>query len=141
MRKRLQEIADRWIQEVWQERNIDALDRLHPPDFIDHSPSGRGSDLASYRAGVEELFRAFPDFYGVSRDIVIDESESKAAILWTATGTHRGEFLGIEPCGKVIHFRGIEIITIRDDKITERWGEWDGIDILEQMGVRPPFSI
>ncbi|MCI0404726.1 MAG: ester cyclase [candidate division Zixibacteria bacterium] len=33
------------------------------------------------------------------------------------------------------YFKGIEIITIKNGKIIERWGEWDGIDLLEQLGA------
>jgi len=30
--------------------------------------------------------------------------------------------------------RGIEIVRIREGRIVERWGEWDGIDLLVQLG-------
>ncbi len=36
--------------------------------------------------------------------------------------------------GRTVRFKGIEIIRIRDGLIVERWGEWDGIDLLEQLG-------
>ncbi len=37
--------------------------------------------------------------------------------------------------GKKMNFRGIEILIIKENKIVERWGEWDGINVLEQLGV------
>ncbi|MBK7188514.1 MAG: ester cyclase [bacterium] len=52
---------------------------------------------------------------------------------WTAVGTHRGAYLGAEPTGKRITFKGIEVIRVRDGRITARWGEWDGLDLLGQL--------
>jgi predicted ester cyclase len=37
-----------------------------------------------------------------------------------------------------VRFKGIEIIRVRDDRIVERWGEWDGIDLLVQLGRVEP---
>ncbi|MGH8004143.1 MAG: ester cyclase [Limisphaerales bacterium] len=45
-------------------------------------------------------------------------------------GTHKGKYLNALPTGKRICFKGIEIITIKNGKLIERWGEWDGIDLL-----------
>ncbi|RKX26339.1 MAG: hypothetical protein DRP47_08315 [Candidatus Zixiibacteriota bacterium] len=55
------------------------------------------------------------------------------AIRWTAEGTHQGEYLGVSPTGKLILFRGIEILQIVNGQVAERWGEWDGFDLLEQL--------
>ena len=45
-----------------------------------------------------------------------------------------GTYLGIEPTNRSIFFQGIEIITIDfQGFITERWGEWDGISLLQQL--------
>jgi len=132
----MQSLAHLWIKRIWQERDIGALDDLHSPGFMDRSPSGRGSDLASYREGLIELFEAFPDFFTTCEDIVEDRENSRVAIRWSATGTHRGTFLGAEATGKTIQFRGIEILSVDSEhRINERWGEWDGIDLLMQLGV------
>lgn len=126
-------VAIRWIEELWQRRNLDALPTLHAPDFQDRSPAGRGSDLAAYRQGLVELFTAFPDFYTVLDDLVVDESAGKVALRWTATATHAGPCLGCPPTGRTITCRGIELLRIVDGLIVERWGEWDGLDLLAQL--------
>lgn len=121
------------MQEIWADRRLGTFDELHAADFVDHSPAGRGSDRAAYRAGIEELFTAFPDFTATTDDLVVDEVEGKVAIRWSAVGTHRGGFLGCPPSGRRVTFRGIEIIRIQNGRIVERWGEWDGIDLVEQL--------
>lgn len=126
-------IANRWIELGWQKGDVDALDILHTPDFLDRDPSGRLSDLVSFKQGILDLYAAFPDFYTEIENLVVDESSQQVAIKWKAIGTHRGEFLGFKPTGKNIQFSGIEIIRLEKGLIIERWGEWDGIDLLHQL--------
>ena len=131
--EQLHNLTQRWMREVWQNRNLAALAELHAPHFRDHSPAGRGTDLASYRAGVAELFAAFPDFVAVTEDIVVDASARKTAVRWTASGSHKGVFIGASPTHKRVTFAGIEILRFERGQIAERWGEWDGLEIREQL--------
>jgi len=135
MRKELRAIALRWMVEIWQNGNVEAVDDLHAPDFIDHSPGGRNADNEGFKSGVRSHYKAFPDFYAATEELAIDEAAGKVTILWTATGTQVGEFLGAPASGRRIGFRGIEILRIENDKIIERWGEWDGFDLLVQLGL------
>ena len=48
----LKGIVERWMKEVWQRGNADAIDDLHAPHFQDHSPAGRAADNAGFKAGV-----------------------------------------------------------------------------------------
>jgi len=129
----LKTIATRWMEDVWQRGDLDAVDELHAPDFVDRSPAGRGSDLASYRKGIAELYAAFPNFRAIIEDLIVESRTGKVVIRWRATGTHRGSFLGVEATGRVIRFRGIEILQIEAGKIVERWGEWDGLNLVDQL--------
>lgn len=133
--EQLRAIAEQWMERVWRQRQIDAIDELHAPDFADRSPAGRDSDNAAYKAGIAELYRAFPDFYAVTEDLVIDPATGKVALRWSATGTHAQTYLGVAATGKQITFTGIEIIRVAQGRIVERWGEWDGLALLEQMGA------
>ena len=130
----LKGIVERWMVEVWQRGTVAAIDELHAPDFQDHSPAGRPADNEGFKEGVRELYRGFPDFSAVTEDLIIDLAAGKVAVRWKGTGTHYGEFLGAKPTDKQITFRGIEILRIENGRIVERWGEWDGIDLLEQLG-------
>ena len=133
-------VAADWMERVWRRRDLAAIGELHAPEFMDRSPAGRDPGPAAYAAGVAELFAAFPDFEAVTDDLVVDTATATVAIRWTATGTHRGDFLGAAPTGRRITFRGIEIIRIAGGRITERWGEWDGLDLLDQLGAAGAFD-
>jgi steroid delta-isomerase-like uncharacterized protein len=132
--ERLSAIAHRWIDEGWHKGNADIIDELHAAHFVDRAAAGRTPDRVGFKEGIVELYAAFPDFHAVIEDLVIDTTAGKVAVRWSATGTHRGVCLGILPTGRRISFRGIEIIRIENERIVERWGEWDGIDLLQQLG-------
>ena len=132
-REQLHIICERWIRELWQELDLDAIHRLHAPKFVDHSPSGRDGDNFGFHEGCEKLFTAFPDFYTQIEDVVVDEPAQKVAVRWRATGAHQKAYLGFEATERIIHFVGIEIIIVEDGLITDRWGEWDGLSLLDQL--------
>ncbi len=133
-RTELERIAHSWIEQGWQQGNAGVVDTLHSSDFVDHDPGGRPADNDGFKMGIERLYAAFPDLVAEVRDLVVDTASGTVAVRWSAVGTHRAPYLGAEPHFRSVHFKGIEIIRIRDGCITERWGEWDGIDLLEQLG-------
>ncbi len=81
------------------------------------------------------VLAAFPDLHVTPED-VIAEGDSVVARL-TSRGTHQGEFQGIPPTGKQITLTGIEVFRIADGTIAERWGEFDFLGLLQQLGVIP----
>ncbi|MFH1844228.1 MAG: ester cyclase [bacterium] len=131
---KLRDIATRWLDEGWRRGNADVVAELHAPHFVDRDSAGRPADRDGFRLGIERLYAAFPDFQAKLEDLVIDAASGKVAVRWTGIGTQQGEYLGAPPSGRRVTFKGIEIIRIEDDRIVERWGEWDGIDLLVQLG-------
>jgi steroid delta-isomerase-like uncharacterized protein len=128
----LASIARRWI-EAWQKQQVHILDELHSQDFVDHDSAGRSLDRDGFKQGLIEFYAAFPDLHATIEDLVVDTESSKVAVRWSATGTQVGPFLGMPASLKKIRFKGIEIIKISNERIVERWGEWDSLDLLAQM--------
>lgn len=131
--QQLEGIARRWIEEGWQKGRAAMVDELHSPDFVDHDAAGRAPDREGFKQGITDLYEGFPDLFTEVEDLVVDPDRSSVAVRWTATGTHRGVFMGLPPTGNRVSFKGIEIIRIHGGRIVERWGEWDGIDLLQQL--------
>ncbi|MBN2724849.1 MAG: ester cyclase [Deltaproteobacteria bacterium] len=129
----LEDFARDWLIRIWQNRDIEFIYKYHSPEFIDHDSADRPSDNSGFISGVESLFKSFPDFKAIPEDIIADQKNGKIAIRWTAKGTQKGDFLGIPPTNKVIQFKGIEILKIQENLVTERWGEWDAFEILIQI--------
>ncbi len=131
-RRRLQDLAERWVR-LWEPGNLGSFDDLHAVDFVDRSSAGRDPTREGFRRAILELLASFPDLQITAQDLVIDEKLQRIAIRWSASGTHSGRYLGAEPTGRRITLQGIEIIRVRDGRVVERWGEWDGLDLIRQL--------
>ena len=133
MKEELTHIVRRWMH-IWQHGDPHVIDQLHAPDFVDHDPAGRSPDNEGFKNDIALLYEAFPDFRAKVEDMVVDVATETVAVRWSATGTHSRTYMGAPATGRQISFKGIEILRIRNRRITERWGEWDGIDLLDQLG-------
>lgn len=102
------------------------------PDVVLHS--ALGPDIVGI-AAVEPLrkryFEAFPDLEYRRGEIIADGD--LAAMMWTAVGTDKGGFLGLEPTGKVMILDGISIYRGHCGKIAEIWTESDLAGVREQL--------
>jgi steroid delta-isomerase-like uncharacterized protein len=121
------------MEEGWQKGNVQVVDELHAENAIDHDPSGRTPDREGFKKGISLIYEAFPDLCAKVEDLVADPEGGKVAIRWTATGTHTAMVMKVPPTGKKIRFKGIEITRIENGQISERWGEWDRIDLFDQL--------
>lgn len=77
--------------------------------------------------------KAFPDMQVDVEQMVADEDN--VAFAYTLTGTHKGEYMGIEGTNRSIKVRGMQISRFRNGKMVERWGSSDELGILKQIGA------
>lgn len=133
MADKLREIANRYIEAGWQKGDVEALNHILAANFANRGSNGGGATLEDFKKSITELFTGLPDFIAVIEDVVIDVAASKAAIRWTGTGAHTGAMMGMQPTGKRMTFRGIDIIQIENERIVERWGESNAAEVLGQM--------
>jgi len=110
------------------------FDALVAADSVDHDPGpGQVPGPAGYKALFSELRTAFPDMHLEVEHLVADGDD--VAFAYTLTGTHDGPFMGHPATGRAIKVRGLQISTILDGKLVERWGSSDQLGILTQIGV------
>ena len=53
-------------------------------------------------------------------------------------GTHTGAFMGHPPTGRRFHAGGIDVFRIAEGKLVERWGQFDTLGMLQQLGLYRP---
>ncbi len=83
-----------------------------------------------------ELFQAMPDLDFKVQNIVADER--RAAVEWRATGTFTGgPLLGLEPNGRRIELRGVDLAEIEDKKLVRNTAYYDGAAMARQLGMLP----
>ncbi len=81
-------------------------------------------------------FETFPDYTGTT-DLLLAEDDL-VAVRYTVSGTHTGDYEGIEPTGNEAEWTGIAIYRLEDDQIAEIWLEEDRLGLLEQLEVVDP---
>ncbi|MBI1763435.1 MAG: ester cyclase [Acidobacteria bacterium] len=89
--------------------------------------------VAAIKAVVTMYSAAFPDTQYTIEDIVV--GETKAAVRWSARGTHTGALGELAPTGKQVSVTGMDVYHFRDGKIVDVWVSWDALGCLKQLGV------
>ena len=125
----------RVTEEIWNGRRLDRIDELVSEQFVDHvdlpvTPAGGRN---RYRASVEAMHAAFPDYHEEIEFVVADAD--RAASYVTLTGTHEGELYGLPPTGKRVEYHSIGILRFEDGNVVERWGIGDSMTMMGQLGL------
>ena len=114
-------------------KNFTILDELFDRTYVLHCPGiPTPMKLGTTRRFYEELYAAFPDL----RHKIVEQisAGNKVVTRWTARGTHRGPWMGVEGTGKPISLAGINIYTIRRGKFVESRVNWDLLGLMQQLG-------
>jgi steroid delta-isomerase-like uncharacterized protein len=127
----------RWFEEVWNRGRMEAIDEMASPDVIGHGQAQHATNigLEEFRIFAKDMRSAFPDMK-VTIDYIIEQGDMVVA-RWTATMTHKGEFLGFAPTGKKATITGTSIQRMSGGKIVEGWDNLDQLGLLVQIDVVP----
>jgi steroid delta-isomerase-like uncharacterized protein len=131
-------VARRILEEVIDGKDLDLADELIAEDVHDHCATpGSTPGREGWKEWVRGIHASYPDWRHTIEDIIAEGD--KVVVRQTAMGTHRGTFHGIEPTGKLVRERGIDVMRIRDGKMVEHWGEYDWFGLFTQLGaITPP---
>lgn len=126
----------RFVEEVINGGDLDAVDELFGADYVDHSrPPGAPDGLEGVRA-VPAMFRqAFPDVSFTIEDMVAEGDIVATRV--TGRGTHLGTFLGVEATGRRAAWASTGAFRVADGRIVEHWGVPDLLTLLQQLGAVP----
>ncbi|MDQ2854060.1 MAG: ester cyclase [Chloroflexota bacterium] len=131
-------LARRVFEEVLNGRNLDLLDELAAPDYIEHTPlPGQGTGIDGIRDRYTTLFNAF-DFQFTVEDVIAEGD--KVVLRWTQTGTHVGPLFGMPATGRSSRTTGIEIWRVEGGKLAEHWDVVDVFGQFQQLGLLPQPS-
>lgn len=132
------EVLERHTEEVWNRGDLDAVETYIAEDYVEADPSvhDRIEGPEAYRANVAAFREAFPDLEVTIEDSVVEGEKIAMRQRWT--GTHEGEFVGLEPTGREVDATSFLICRVVDDRIVETWVETDMLDVLGQLGVDLP---
>ncbi|MFL6327914.1 MAG: ester cyclase [Nitrososphaeraceae archaeon] len=106
-------------------------------DFYDDSLTIHGfpPNLPTNKEGFKQfiylLWKAFPDIRITFEDIIIEGN--KVVCRYNLSGTHRGEFMDLQPTNKQFRVNGMTVFSFRDAKVIERWNLVDMMSLMEQL--------
>ena len=129
-------VVRRYIEEVWNRHNIDAVDEIMSPDYLNHAAS------AEYQPGITGVKHVLSWLFGVFPDHRFDVEDAvaqgdKVAVRGTCTGTHEGELWGIPPTGKRLAVQESHWLRVADGKVAEHWAVRDDLGRMRQLGITP----
>ena len=86
------------------------------------------------RAAFTEMFAAFPDVK-LTPDFIIAKGDTVVAYV-TMTGTNSGAMgARCRATNKSFKINGIDIVLVKDGKATDRWGIFDDMSLMTQLGM------
>ena len=112
-------IAHRFIEEIFNARNIEMAKNFVTPDIIYHGMAEEVRSLEEFKRGVAKDLSAFPDMKTIILDIFGEEN--KVAIRWNLKATHEKDFADFPATHKKFEAQGVDIFHFEGDKIKEAW--------------------
>ena len=133
-------IARRFLEEAFNSGNLDVVDELVAPEFVNHDAAlpEPGVGIEAAKASITGYREAFPDLR-----LTIEEQLAEGEYVttrWSARGTHQGNLMGMTPTGKQATVTGITIDRIVDGRFVESWTNWDTLGLMQQLGVIPALA-
>jgi predicted ester cyclase len=128
--------AERIPLEVLNDGKFDVLDELFAPNFVDHfAQPGVPPTREGLKQSLKALKTAFPDLRYTIDDAIVCGDQVVHRL--SATGTMKGDFMGIPATGKRASWTEIHVGRGVDGRLTEHWAVVDQLGMLVQLGIVP----
>lgn len=108
---------------------------IHHPTVIAEGLGPEPLDWNGVKEFYSGLWSAFPDLHIAIEDMVGEDD--RVAWRLTVTGTHQAEFRGVAPTGKPVRFAAQYIFRFQDEKIVQRWTNFDRLGVMIQIDAIP----
>ena len=120
----------RRIAQAWNEGNLEIIDEVYAPNYVNHFT---GEDREKLKQALEGVRAAFSDLHITLDDSIVEGDQ--LAFRWTMRAVHTGEYLGVPATGRHVEVRGIHIGRIENGQVVEEWSRGDDIGLLRQIGA------
>ena len=131
------EHIQRYFDEIVSKGNLAAIPEFVAPEIIFWGPyaSDPIMGIKRFTELIAMVQAAFDDFQ-ITVDELVVEGDT-VATRWSASGVHRGEFMGTGPSGEPFRFTGTGFYRLRDGKIFEAWSLNNSIEVIRQLHSAP----
>jgi len=129
--------VQRFYDEVFNGHNLAMMDSFCTTDFVDHNPDAphTGKGIEDVRANLKDFFTAYPDIH-IKTNFMVASGDTVVSYI-TMTGTNSGAMGTMPPTNKSVEINGVDLLVIKDGKATERWGFFEEMKMMKQLGLMP----
>ena len=113
------------------------IDRPHYRVFAQDLEMSTREEVVAWFRG---FFDAVPDLHMEVEDVAVagEPGRERVTVRWHVTGTFSGApYLGIEPTGRPIDLRGMDLISIEDGRVAGNNIYYDQLAFARQIGMLP----
>ena len=136
------ELVTAWFDQVWNNADEAAIDRMMAPGAKFHGLTPDGSPVvgpAGFQPFHRQMRQAFPDIRFELRKIISEGDQ--VAVHCVVTGTHTGPGLGPQSTGAAVRVEGMAVATVRDGRIAEGWNFFDFMTLYQKVGLLPALAL
>jgi len=135
------EVARETFRILFEEKDLSRAPELWSENSVDHFVAA-GETVRGTRALTEwfrEVLIAVPDLT-MEIENAFDDGGRQVVVQWRIRGTFSGgPFLGIEPTGRALDFKGVDVFRFDDEwRVAENTVYYDGAEFARQIGMLPP---
>jgi steroid delta-isomerase-like uncharacterized protein len=131
IRNHMEAIANRDLETIAAGWHEDGVEELVPTGVL----RGRQAIVRN----LADIFAAMPDCETTVTRLIAGETQ--AACEWRMEGTFTGvAYQGLEPTGKRVEIRGLELFELEDGLITSTTVYYDSMSFARQIGMMPPLD-
>jgi steroid delta-isomerase-like uncharacterized protein len=113
------------------------IDRPHYRVFAQDLEMSTREEVVAWFRG---FFDAVPDLHMEVEDVAVagEPGRERVTVRWHITGTFSGApYLGIQPTGRPLDLRGMDLISIEDGRVAGNNIYYDQLTFARQIGMLP----
>ena len=126
-------IIRRLVSEVINNKSFAVIDDIIHPDYVHCTPGQELFGRQSLRKLLSDYHAGVPDLHVRVDDLIC--TDNKAVLLFTLSGTHKNEFMGIPATGKQVNINGMTCSRIENGQIIEEWEILDQLTMFQQLNM------
>ena len=134
----LEELIDRY-NAAWNAHDVDAIVDMHTADSVFENHTTGDVNVGRRRSATRSAASSPSSPTSSSRPAGATSATTLVVQEWTARGTHLGKMnragMEVEPTGKSVEYRGMDVIPIADGLVARKDVYSDGVTLLRQLGL------
>ncbi len=131
----IKKVVQKFVQECWNQGNLNAASEYLVDQVRFHDPAfpNLNAGVQNIKNHIEQCRKAFPDLKFTIDDTIAERNE--VVLHWNFRGTHKGQFLGMQPTNRQVNLDGTSIYRLEGSKIAEAYANWNLATMMQQLGV------